>query len=52
MDPEDGEAIDAWSGDLTQENTNNSKQIYKDYSKPDGIACWEDGMLKDVSKLD
>ena len=52
MDPEDGEAIDAWSGDATQENTNNSKQIYKDYSKPNGEACREEGTLKDVSELD
>jgi hypothetical protein len=52
MDSENGEAIDAWSGDATQENTNNGKQIYKDYSKPDGEACQEDGTLKDASELD
>jgi hypothetical protein len=43
----DSEAMD----DVTQENTNNGERIYKDYSKPDGKACQDDGTLKDASEL-
>ena len=33
-------------------DTTRGKQIYKDYSKPDGEACRDDGTLKDASKLE
>ena len=48
---EDNVRLDAWS-DAMQENDSNSEQIYKDYSKPDGDACRDDGTLKDASEME
>ena len=44
MEYEDNAPLDAWS-DAMQENDSDSEQIYKDYSKPDGDACQDDGTL-------
>ena len=38
----DGEENDATQGE----------RIYKDYSKPDGEACRDDGTLKDASEME
>ena len=35
-----------------QKNDSDSEQIYKDYSKPDGDACQDDGTLKDTSEME
>ena len=37
--------------DAAWEN-NNGERIYKDHTKPDGEACWDDGMLKDASEME
>ena len=51
MEYEDNMPLDAWS-DTMQGNDSDSEQIYKDYSKPDGDACRDDGTLKDASEME
>jgi hypothetical protein len=38
--------------DAQSDTTARGERIYKDYSKPDGEACRDDGTLKDASELE
>ena len=52
MEHSDDNVLSDAQSDSDAADVMRGEQIYKDYSKPDGEACQDDGTLKDASELE